>query len=226
MNTAAMTDANCEPGSRAVIRSKLYQLFAFAITYPDSEWVAAVKTGEQADSLIELLQQLDDDLVREIDYKSLSDSGCSETALAVEYTRLFDVGSGGSPVSLYGGHHHGGRITAMEDVLRFYNHFGLQLDTSQNELPDHLISELEFLHFMTFQEARYEVQKQDASHYQRGQKDFIERHIGRWLPKLYNKLQEQQPLPYYTALFGLLNRFIQHEQQELGIMPIGCRDDP
>ncbi len=214
-NAAAMTDATCEPEPRTVLRSKLYQLFALAITYPDSEWVAAVKAGELADSLIGLLGRLDDDLLRGIDRNALCDSGADETALAVEYTRLFDVGSGDSLVSLYGGHHHGGRTTAMEEVLRFYQHFGLTLDKSRNELPDHLLSELEFLHFMTFQQARMEARGQDASHYQRGQKDFVERQIGRWFPKLRGKLQDQQPLRYYAELFTLLGRFLQHEQQRL-----------
>ena len=223
-NTAAITDTTCDLESATVVRSKLYQLFALAITYPDSEWVAAVKAGELADTLTGLLGRLDEDLLREIDRNALCDSGADETALAVEYTRLFDVGGGDSLVSLYGGHHHGGRTTAMEEVLRFYHHFGLQLDKARNELPDHLLGELEFLHFMTFQEAGIEARGQDASHYQRGQKDFIERQIGRWFPELRGKLQDQQPLRYYSVLFELLGRFLQHEQQRLSPIVVRAAD--
>ena len=103
----------------------------------------------------------------------------------------------------------------MEEVLRFYKHFGLTRDESTHELPDHLISELEFLHFMTFQEARIEAQGGDASHYQRGQKDFIERQLGRWLPKLHPRLVEHEALPFYTEIVRLLEQFLLTEKQRM-----------
>lgn len=201
--------------SKNVIRSKLYQLFAMAVFYPDDDWVVAIEAGELADTLQQLLESLDESLLRDFDRQALTDSGEQEDSLAVEYTRLFDIGPGGSPVSLYGGHHCGGRTSVMEEVMRFYQHFGLQLEETKNELPDHLVSELEFMHFMTFQQARIEEQGADASHYQRGQKDFVERQLGRWVPGLYVKIQEGTALPFYTELFRLLSRFLQYEQQEL-----------
>ena len=201
--------------SKSAMRSKLYQLFAMAVSYPDDDWVAAIKAGELADTLQHLLGQLDRSLLQDFDQKALSDSGEQDESLAVEYTRLFDIGPGGSPISLYGGHHYGGRTGAMEEVMRFYQHFGLQLEQTQVELPDHLVSELEFLHFMTFQEARLEEQGADTSHYRRGQKDFIERQLGRWVPGLYVKIQEENALPLYTELFRLLSCFLQFEQQQL-----------
>ncbi len=201
--------------SKSAIRSKLYQVFAMAVSYPDDDWVAAVKAGELADTLQQLLGRLDESLLHGIDHQALADSGEGDDSLAVEYTRLFDIGTGGSPISLYGGHHCGGRTSAMEEVMRFYQHFGLQLNDTLNELPDHLVSELEFLHFMTFQESSIETQGGDASHYQRGQKDFIERQLGRWLPGLHSRLQEQDALPFYTELFRLMSRFLQYELQAL-----------
>ena len=75
INTAVITDSTCDLESATVVRSKLHQLFALAITYPDSEWVAAVKAGELAENLMGLLGQLDENLLREIDRNALCDSG-------------------------------------------------------------------------------------------------------------------------------------------------------
>ncbi len=41
----------------------------------------------------------------------------------------------------------------MEDATRFYNFFHLRLSPDVRELPDHITTELEFLHYLTFREA-------------------------------------------------------------------------
>lgn len=199
----------------AITRSRLYQLFALAMTYPNTEWSAAVRAGELDEALSEQLALISPTLATSVNHSALCDTGNDDQALAVEYTRLFDVGSGGAPISLYGGHHHGGRTQAMEEVLRFYQHFGLSLNQQPNELPDHLVSELEFLHFLNFQQAKVEAQGGDSGAFQRGQKDFLERQLGRWLPSLCQKLGEQRPLPYFSEVMRLLDLFIKHERQRL-----------
>ncbi len=215
MNSAPVAETRTGKESLAIARSKLYQLFALVMDYPDQEWADAIGAGELADTLVPMLEQVESSLTTDIDRKALTDVGEDDHALAVEYTRLFDVGPGGSPISLFGGHHQGGRTQAMEEVLRFYKHFGLTRDELTHELPDHLISELEFLHFMTFQEAKIEAQGGDASHYQRGQKDFIERQLGRWLPKLHPRLVEHEALPFYTEIVRLLEQFLLTEKQRM-----------
>ena len=37
--------------------------------------------------------------------------------------------------------------------MRFYDFFGLSLSEGQREEPDHLLTELEFLHYLAYQEA-------------------------------------------------------------------------
>jgi len=207
-------EAATSSAERSINRSKIYQIFALAVQYPDSEWVEAIRQGELADSLASLLGALDASLVSGFDREALALAGEDDDALAVEYTRLFDVGSGGAAISLYGGHHQGSRTQTMEEALRFYLHFGLERDAMQHDLPDHLISELEFLHFLTFQQARIEDRGGDPSHFQRGQRDFIERQIGRWMPKLPPLLLEHEASPHYAELFRLLDLFLCHEREE------------
>ncbi len=195
--------------TQATTRSQGYALFALVFTYPDADWVAAIRAGELAQRLAELGVLFG--ATPQPDRVALSDAGLSEDALAIEYTRLFDTG----PLSLNGGHHHGARMQVMEEVLRFYEHFSIALNPRCNELPDHLVSELEFMHFLTHREATLLESGIDAGSYRRAQSDFLTRQLGRWAPQLHERLVEQQALPFFTEVARLLAGFL---TSELGLL--------
>lgn len=194
--------------SLAATRSALYALFAFIFTYPDADWVAAIRAGEVAQRMAELCAALDVSSPQPLQPHSnaLTNAGSDDDALAIEYTRLFDTG----PISLYGGHHHGARMPVMEEVLRFYEHFGLTPDPRSNELPDHLVAELEFMHFLCHREAI--VPALDADPYRRAQRDYLQRQLGRWAPQLHERLLEQQAHPFFSEATRLLAGFLSFEQ--------------
>lgn len=193
------------PAAIAAVRSHLYALFAFMFAYPDADWVAAIRAGEVADRMSDLCTALDDASSLRADAAALADAGADDD-LAIEYTRLFDTG----PISLYGGHNHGTRMTVMEEVLRFHEHFGLALNPEYNELPDHLVSELEFMHFLCYQEAQ--IHSTEAGPYRRAQRDFLTRQLGRWAPQLHVRLIEQQAQPFFVEAARLLAGFLVSEQ--------------
>jgi DMSO reductase family type II enzyme chaperone len=199
---------------RAAARSQAYRLFAEAIDYPDDALRESVRTGKLASALREVLGALDPKLVEEIDWEGLHDAGEADE-LEVEFTRLFDVGVSGPPCPLYGGIYGGARMKAMEEAVRFYNHFGLTLSESPRELPDHLTTQLEFLHFLAFREAEALQRGDDAGAFQRAQRDFIERHPGKWVPKLCERLDQQEPMRFFAALAHGLERLLARTQAEL-----------
>ncbi|MBW2211360.1 MAG: molecular chaperone TorD family protein, partial [Deltaproteobacteria bacterium] len=138
---------------RAAARSSIYGLFQDALTYPDDEVREGLATGE----LVELMRK--GLALAEVDFtpaqewwRALQEVGGTED-LAVEYTRLFDAGASGPPCPLYGGLYGGDRMKKMEEAVRFYNHFGLTTSEEQRELPDHLATQLEFMHYLTYREA-------------------------------------------------------------------------
>lgn len=200
---------------RAATRSALYALFAFMFAYPDVDWVAAIRSGEVARRMTDLCAALDVHPPLRPDCVALADAGNANEDLAVEYTRLFDTG----PLSLHGGHHHGARMPVMEEVLRFYEHFGLAPNPQRKELPDHLVSELEFMHYLTCREAEGLEAGRDPGAWQRGQRDFLARQLGRWVPHLHGQIVEQQALPYFTEAARLLGAFIAAERTHLELAP-------
>jgi DMSO reductase family type II enzyme chaperone len=213
----------------AAARSRCYRLFCVALDYPDTELCEAIRAGEVAEALRGALAAVAPELTATVAWDALREAGGPDE-LAVEFTRLFDVGGAGPPCPLHGGLYGGARMKAMEEAVRFYHHFGLQLDEARRELPDHLQTQLEFLHYLSYREAEALVGGEDAGPYQRALRDFVARHPGRWVPRLHETLARQQPLPYFRALVGLLARFLEHEQRHLlavaGPPPAGSEPRP
>jgi DMSO reductase family type II enzyme chaperone len=204
-------------GQRAGGRSRVYAAFAEMFEYPDKEYCEAVRSGTLAEALREVLKSVDPSLVEGADsnWEALSNAGDGEDDLAVEFTRLFDVGASGPPCPLYGGLYGGARMKTMEEAVRFYNHFGLTLSESPHELPDHLTTELEFLHFLAFREAQSLEQGDDPGAYQRAQRDFLARHLGRWIPKMREKMERKDPMPFFLELVRRLESFLMNDGAHL-----------
>lgn len=209
-------EAVSSPEARhAAARSRAYQLFARLFEYPDAELVEDVENGTLRRALCRVLEAVDPGLTSDLDAEALEDAGRAPDDLAVEYTRLFDVGSGGPPCPLYGGLYGGARMKVMEEAVRFYNHFGLTLSESPRELPDHLTTELEFLHYLAFGEAEAIEAGQDPGPFRRAQRDFVARHPGQWVPRLRARIDKNAPLAFFQELVGRLEAFLAHDQSHL-----------
>jgi len=191
----------------AEARSLAYATFVDCFEYPDDELYAAIRSGALAVRLREVLAGVDPSLLEGANGKALADAGRGDE-LAVEFTRLFDVGTSGPPCPLYGGLYSGARMKTMEEAVRFYNHFGLSLSETIHELPDHLTTELEFLHFLAFREAECLARGTDPGPFQRAQRDFVARHPGRWVPQLRRRLERNQPMPFFLELVRRLETLL------------------
>ncbi len=91
----------------------------------------------------------------------------------------------------------------MEELVRFYDYFGLR--TLPGDLPDHLCAELEFMHYLAFRET--ETSGLAKRSYGLAQRDFLERHLCRWLPRLRLRLEAAGPSPFYRSLIGFVAEF-------------------
>jgi len=106
----------------------------------------------------------------------------------------------------------GDRSMQQWEVQQFYTLFGLEPDKAINELPDHIVNELEFMHFLSHQAveaSRGLLGNSDSKWwYVHAQKDFLERHLLQWIPKYCAALQEKIDEPFYQQLAALTSRFI------------------
>lgn len=142
--------------------------------------------------------------------ESSVEASVSEQDFEAEYLRLFEVGPGvgGPPAPLFGGVHGGGdRMKKLEDVVRFYEYFGLHASAEDPRPPDHLSTELEFMKFLAYKEAVSASPRLQAS-FRRAQLDFAERELVRWLPTLAESVDASNPQPFWKWAVDTASAFV------------------
>jgi TorA maturation chaperone TorD len=137
-------------------------------------------------------------------------------ALAVEYTRLF-LGPG-RHVRPYAATYLGGPGASLCGqatiwVRNFMEAAGFALTPERRDLPDHVSVELEFMARMAMREAEA-LDAGDAaaaSQSRRVQKEFLETHLGRWLPQFCGQAAGHAELSFYRELTRLAGHFLDSE---------------
>lgn len=194
----------------AQARVVLYAGLADLLTYPEPEVVDQVRSGDLPALLLEAARSLPYPL--EVGPLELP----AEDDVGPEYIRLFDLPARGTPCPLYGGALGGDRQATMEDLLRFYRHFGLSVaHAEQRDLPDFVPTVLEFLGYLVMSEAEAPGNGEDPLAYRRAQRDVLERHLGKWAPVIRARVAKLDPPPIYGAATALLDEFTAAELRVL-----------
>ena len=135
-------------------RSQMYRFLAESLRYPNEDFLKMAREGGYLQSALALLHDIPFEITIEegaLSGELLKD--VSQDDFEAEFVRIYDAGPGGPPCPLYEGKYAADRMTNMEDLVRFYNHFGLSVEeASEREIPDHITTELEFMHYLTFKE--------------------------------------------------------------------------
>jgi len=190
-------------------RSQIYALLARSFRFPSEGDFRSIKDGQFANTAQQSIATLP--------YNGLKGGalGRGMTASYDEfqsaYIGLFEVGGEmGPPCSLYEGEYGGGRMKVMEEVLRFYHYFGLRLSEEKRDRPDHLASELEFMHLLTFKETEGLLQGADRSAYRQAERDFLRFHLSDFVAAVANKIGGRAA-PFYSELAQLAHTFCASE---------------
>ncbi len=197
------------PGlSKVMPRSRAYELLRSVFLYPDAIAYARLASGSWLTELRAAVAALPYDAPP---LDGLDEVPADLELAQVEFSRLFDVGPGGPPCSLFGGHYEADRLRVMEEVVRFYEFFGLRFERDAGLFPDHLCVEMEFVEHL----AAAQADASDPASYLRAQRDFLERHLCRWLPRLVDTVQRQAELPFYRNLVACTAAFLEADRRYL-----------
>ncbi len=197
----------------AARRSQMYALLAVAFGFPDEDLHEAVREGAFLRSVADLCKAMPHALSTAVT-AGLAAAPEEYVEFESEYIRLFDVGAAGPPCPLYGGVYIGDRMKNMEEATRFYNFFELRLSADVRELPDHITTELEFLHYLSFREAEAGHSSEDVASLRRARHDFLERHLCRWVPRLRERMVKQKPAPFFLALVDFAIAFFEADRAQ------------
>lgn len=215
MNDAAVVSPEEAPlevaaDSPAAARSQVYALFAQLLRFPHGEIGAALESGELYQALAQAAGALP------YRYTFMAPPLIEARDMGRIYTALFDAVAGKPQVSLLEQRHEGSppQQQLWEELLRFYRYFGLDFSTGgAKERPDHLLVELEFMHYLTFLEAGAGDGHEGL---RRGQQDFLQRRLARWLPGLRIALIESGDAMPYDILTDALVRFVGADASYIG----------
>lgn len=207
-------------GCRALARSKVYQFLSLGFLYPDSPTLEAL-----ADSLpqVELALRLLDDLETRESLNALLVSAWGPSAWQEEYLRVFGqaISKECPPYETeYDQAHIFQKAQALADIAGFYTAFGLQLSSTFKDRPDHLSTELEFMHFLTLKElhALAGGQPQDRIEMCRdAQRKFLGDHLYPWVPEFVTRLKEKAGPGTYRLWGQLATAFLSAEMGLLGL---------
>mgnify|MGYP005811357663 CR=1 FL=1 len=194
----------------AAARSAVYASFAKLFSYPTEALAQAIIAGDPYEELRQVAAALP--------YPSSLATGNyplfpeSVDEIQACYCALFDSSADRNAIPLNEKDHvQIERSHLWEELMRFYEYFGLEYSTDRvQEAPDHLVTELDFLHYLAFLEACTEG---DAAAFAQARNDFFERHLVNWVPVLAAKLERAAPDSPYAELCVMLCDFIEEEQR-------------
>ncbi len=190
-------------------RSRVYALFAEGFAFPDAPLAERFLSRAWLEELADVVAFLPYAFVIPDSIgKTLALAPATEV-LQHDYIRLFEVGAGRPYCPLYEGAHRGGRMKIMEELVRFYEHFGLK--PSPGDQPDHLCAEFQFMHYLTFKEVASPARDLGIA-----QRDFLYRHLCKWLPRLTARLDDaREPSFFYSALSSVAAGFCRADLESL-----------
>lgn len=203
---------------QATARSQLYRCFASAFSYPGEDFLNSLLTGEFSDFLIQLGEQLPYSFpFGEVEINALKGK-MNRQEIKIFYSTFFE--SGNQAVSLRElAYSTVTEKALLEELFRFYQHFGLDFSQGElRELPDNLPIELEFLHYLTFLEAKASSAGEENINIRslrNAQRDFVLLHPGRWVQPFLVRLKTVSDNRVYSDLAELLIQFIGREKHFL-----------
>lgn len=186
-------------------RTGVYQLLSRLVSLPDTDIHAKAAAGEWPGELTEAGKLLG----FAFDFGTPGDNGIGTFEdFQAEFLRLFEVGGGtdGPPAPIYGGLYAAGRMQRMEEVVRFYEYFGLTVSAEDPRPADHIATELEFMKYLTFKEAVSSSPRLQVS-FRRAQHDFLDRQLA-WVPELAERTRAANGAPYWQWVTSTVAGFV------------------
>jgi TorA maturation chaperone TorD len=140
--------------------------------------------------------------------------------LTIDYARLF-VGPYELLAAPYGSVYLETRRRVMGestiDVQNFYRDVGLDVSKDFHEAPDHIMAELEFMHFLIFKEiqALSIFDSELAIDYIKRQESFLEHHLTAWVAEFADNIDKNSQTEFYRSLGRCTRVFVLNDHCHL-----------
>lgn len=203
-NTIAITTGKME----------LYRLISLGFHYPKILFFEEVKTGVYFNVFKHALEQSGIEF-SEMNINSLSETltfqGIEFEEFESQYLSDFEINSGSKCVSLCERHYYKENRNAetLLEIKEFYKNFDLRKSSEFEDSEDHLVLELEFMHFLIFKELQAIESGFDQEPYRKCRCDFLERHLVKWIPSLVKMVDKNSKSEFHIALSKVADKLVQ-----------------
>lgn len=210
-----------------VHRARLYKLASLGFDRPDDELEAALVSGEFTSQLVESAAALEDDELRDRAEAAAEAAPTDPDDVDERYSdwaTLFGYEKGGE-IQQYQIEYSPGTLVTSTDTLAdlsgFYRAFGLSIAAGNRERADHLCLELEFLSHLALQTAYLELDEDEngIEIVTNAQGDFLEDHLGRWISRFNETVQEESEVSFYRTLAELIERLVEVDVERFDVEP-------
>lgn len=187
----------------------LYAAYARLLAFPSRELPAALADGSLEAELRELHQRAGHGASPRL-------RAGAQVELEATYIATFEVGVPEPPVPLYESAYarpdRAGRRALLEELVRFYEFFGLELGDAAEEAPDHLTVELEFVAALAQLERLAGERGAATAAFLRARRDMLQRHL---LPFLEDVCRGPLPDGLYRPALHALHEVVRADAARL-----------
>jgi len=129
--------------------------------------------------------------------------------MEVEYSKLFILAFPNLAVQPFGSYWLEDDQSLMGkssiDIKNMMAEHGIEIAEDAGLLPDHIVSELEFMAYLATQDETKSTQYQ-----------LLEEHLALWTPQFTAALRDANPAPYYQLAADFLDKLITSDVEEFG----------
>jgi DMSO reductase family type II enzyme chaperone len=131
------------------------------------------------------------------------------------YIACFEVGLPAPPVALQASHYNRREPVpaVIHEHILFYKRFGLHVPDGDSESADHLLHELAFLLHL---DQLLLTGKMAADSLVLARRDFLDRHLSRWVPRADDAAEEKHLPALYQTLLTILARAVSQDKDLTG----------
>jgi TorA maturation chaperone TorD len=129
--------------------------------------------------------------------------------LETEYSRLFILAFPNKAVQPFASYwlesDHSLMGNSTLEIKHKMAEHGIEVAENSGLLPDHIVSELEFIAYLA---------SQDDEKARQTQRQLLEQHCAHWMPLFIEALNKANPMPYYQLAANFLKQLIPSEMKE------------
>jgi DMSO reductase family type II enzyme chaperone len=105
-----------------------------------------------------------------------------------------------------------GELEVLNEITKFYSEFGVFVE---NETPDHIAVELEFMFYLVANELEALKQKSDVDKFRKAQLEFLEKHILNWIDGFCRCVESNSNLTGYAKILDTIRNFAKRDYEFL-----------